>query len=91
MAGATLSVKVVPGASVDRVVGRYGEAVKVQVTAPPEGGKANEAVLELLATALSVRPSQLTLVRGHGHSRKVIHVQGIDLATAQTRLFGTRE
>src|SRR6185437_17138011 len=38
---ASLSIKVVPGAKQSRVVGRYGDAFKLQVSAPPEGGKAN--------------------------------------------------
>src|SRR6476620_2636829 len=52
---ATLNVKVVPGASRDRVVGRYGDGVKVQVSAPPEGGKANKAAIEVNARAPGVR------------------------------------
>ncbi|HWE97792.1 MAG TPA: DUF167 domain-containing protein [Tepidisphaeraceae bacterium] len=49
---ATLNVKVVPGAKRDRVVGRYGDGVKVQVSAPPEDGKANRAVVGVLAASL---------------------------------------
>ena len=45
----TLNVKVVPGAKADRVVGRYGEGIKLQVSAPPEGGKANAAVVRVVA------------------------------------------
>ena len=86
MSSATLSVKVVPGASRDRVVGRYGDAVKVQVSAPPEGGRANEAVLALLAHALNVRSNQLRLVRGHTQSRKVIQVDGVEQAEVDARL-----
>ena len=43
---ARLRVKVVPGSSRDEIVGRPGDAVKIKVTAPPEKGKANEAVVE---------------------------------------------
>ena len=83
---ATVSVKVVPGASRDRVVGRYGDALKVQVSAPPEGGKANKAVLALLAEALGVRPNQLRLVRGATQSRKVVEVDGLPQAEVDARL-----
>ena len=41
------------------MVGRYGDAIKVQVGAPPEDGKANRAVLELLSAALGVKPTAL--------------------------------
>ena len=83
---ATVSVKVVPGASRDRVVGRYGGAIKVQVAAPPEGGKANKAVLALLADALGVRPNQVRLVRGATQSRKVVEVDGVPQAEIDARL-----
>ena len=48
----TLIVKVVPGSSRDRIVGKYGDALKVQVSAAPERGRANEAVIALIAIAL---------------------------------------
>ena len=85
---ATVSIKVVPGASRDRIVGKYGDAVKVQVSAPPEGGKANQAVLALLAAALGVKPGRLRLVRGHAQSRKVIEVDGVQQADVNARLAG---
>ena len=49
---ARLRVKVVPGSSRDGIVGRLGDALKIKVTAPPKKGKANEAVVELLAAAV---------------------------------------
>ena len=75
---ALLNVKVVPGSSRDRVAGRYGEGVKVQVSAPPEGGKANRAVEELLAAALGVKAQQVRVVKGHSSPRKVVQVEGAD-------------
>ncbi|MDB5302148.1 MAG: hypothetical protein JWO87_3811 [Phycisphaerales bacterium] len=83
MAGvcATLNVKVVPGAKRDRVVGRYGDGVKVQVSAPPEDGKANRAVVQVLAEALDVKASQVEISRGHSQARKVVSVQGLDQMT----------
>jgi uncharacterized protein (TIGR00251 family) len=83
---ATLNIKVVPGARKDRVVGPYGDAVKVQVSAPPEGGKANAAVLKLLAEALGVRPAQLELLSGHTQPRKVVRVDGLESAEINARL-----
>jgi uncharacterized protein (TIGR00251 family) len=62
---ATLAIKVVPGASRDRVVGRYGDAIKVQVSAPPEDGKANKAVVRVLAEFLGTKPDQIEITRGH--------------------------
>ena len=61
--GATLSVRVTPRASRDEIL-RDGADLKVRVTAPPEDGKANAAVTKLLAKALGLPKSRLTLVRG---------------------------
>jgi uncharacterized protein (TIGR00251 family) len=83
---ATLNIKVVPGARKDRVVGAYGDAVKVQVSAPPEGGKANAVVLRVLAQALGVKPSQVELIAGHGQPRKVVRVDGLDEREIRSRL-----
>jgi uncharacterized protein YggU (UPF0235/DUF167 family) len=77
----TLNVKVVPGAKADRVTGRYGNGIKVQVSAPPEGGKANAAVVCVLAAAMGVRLNQVQVLRGHGQPRKVIVVEGMDAAS----------
>ena len=85
---AVLNIKVVPGARSDRVVGRYGDAIKLQVSAPPEDGKANRAVVQLLAESLGIEPQQVTIVRGHGQARKVVQIVGIELADAEARLLG---
>jgi len=83
---AILSIKVVPGAKKNRVVGKYGDAIKVQVSAPPEGGKANEAVIALLAEAIGVRPQQITISRGHTQPRKTVQIEGLDQSVAEQRL-----
>jgi uncharacterized protein len=83
-----VNVKVVPGASRDRVVGRYGDGIKVQVSAPPEEGKANGAVVELIADALGVKAGQVRIVRGHTQARKVVEVEGMDGAEVLGRLTG---
>lgn len=71
-----LQVKVVPGASRTRLAGRYGEGVKVQVSAAPEKGKANDAVIEVLADWLGLRPGQLTILAGHTQPRKTVRIAG---------------
>src|SRR5947207_8641105 len=52
---ATLHVKVVPGASRDRIAGKLGDALKVQVSAAAERGKANAAVIAVIAATLGLR------------------------------------
>lgn len=61
--GAEFAVRVTPGAARNAVIERDGE-LRITVTAPPENGKANTAVTQLLARALGVAPSTLTLLRG---------------------------
>lgn len=61
--GAEISVRVTPKAS-RNAVEREGDMIRVRVTAPPEDGKANAAVLRLLAKSLGVAKTRLTLVRG---------------------------
>lgn len=81
-----INVKVVPGSSRDRVAGRYGDGIKVRVLAPPEGGKANAAVVELLAAALGLKPQQVRVVKGHTQPRKVVDVAGMEPADVLARL-----
>ena len=83
---ATLRVKVVPGSRHDRVVGRYGDAIKVNVRAAPEGGEANAAVLQLLASVLDLQPSDLVLLRGHASPRKLIEIRALEQPELDRRL-----
>ncbi len=85
---AIITVKVVPGSKKTRVVGRYGDAIKVQVSAPPEGGKANEAVIAVLAGALGIHPNQISITRGHTQPRKTVQVDGLEQAAIEQRLLG---
>ena len=59
-----LHVRVQPKARANAVKGWHGEALRVSVTAAPEDGKANRAVIELLAETFDVAPSSIDLVRG---------------------------
>jgi uncharacterized protein (TIGR00251 family) len=81
-----LRLRVSPGARSASVVGRHGEAWKVRVAAPPEGGRANEAVLRLLAEALSLPRDAVTLVSGHGARDKIVQLVGLDQSQIQRRL-----
>jgi len=71
-------VKVVPGSSRDRIVGWLGDALKIKVTAPPEKGKANERVVELLAGALGIDAADVAIVAGHASPSKVVAIAGLD-------------
>jgi uncharacterized protein len=89
MAGARLHVKVVPGASRDRFMGLHGDGVRVQVSAPPEGGRANLAAAAVVAGALGVPASRVTLASGPASPRKTFLIEGwsdADLARALATL-----
>ncbi|MBL9078002.1 MAG: DUF167 domain-containing protein [Planctomycetes bacterium] len=83
-------MKVVPGAARDRIAGALGDALKVQVAAPPEQGKANARLCEVLAVALAVPTRAVQVVAGHGSPRKTVAVRGVDAATALARLLPAR-
>jgi uncharacterized protein (TIGR00251 family) len=67
------------------VVGVHGDAIKVQVTAPPVEGAANAAVADLLAKWLEVPRRSVEIVRGHGSRDKVVTI-----ATRAARELGAR-
>ncbi len=79
-----LSLKVVPGSSRDEIVGWLGDSLKVKVKAPPEKGRANEAVVALLAERLGVDASTISVVSGHGSPAKIVTINGLDDAALRT-------
>ena len=81
-----LKVKVQPGASRERFAGLHGDALKIAVTAPPERGKANAQVQNLLARALGIRGSQVQLHSGEKSRDKRFRLDGLTLEEARARL-----
>ena len=63
-----------------------GVKIMVRVTAAPESGKANEAVVALLAKQLRVPKRNVQIVRGHRSRDKLIRIEGIPAADAMKRL-----
>jgi len=79
--GVSVAVRLTPKARATRIQGVVAaadgtRALKAAVTAPPEKGKANAALLALLAKAWRVPKSSLALTAGAGDRRKVVHVAG---------------
>lgn len=87
--GTLIDVKVVPGASRDRVAGPLGMRLKVTVSRPPEKGAANRAVAELLAEALGLRARDVELAAGPTRPEKTFLIRGLDPAEVRRRLAGT--
>ena len=85
-ASTRLRLRVSPGSGRAEIVGRYGDAWKVRVAEPPEHGRANDAVLRLLADVLSVPREALTLVSGHGGRDKIVELTGVGPALIERRL-----
>ena len=79
-------LRVSPGARSAHVVGRHGEVWKVRVAAPAEGGRANEAVVRLLAETLSIPREDVTLVSGLGARDKIVQLTGLDPTQIERRL-----
>ena len=81
-----LRLRVVPGAGSTGVVGRHGNGWKVRVAAPPERGRANDAVVRLLAETLGLPARSVRLVSGLGGRDKMVELAGIDPAETESRL-----
>ena len=62
------------GARHNAILGTHAGALKLSVAAAPEKGKANNAVLGLLAEALGVAPSSIELLSGRTSPEKSVHV-----------------
>ena len=81
-----LKIKVVPGSSRNRIAGWLGESLKIRVTANPEKGKANDAVVSLLAETLRIPKQDVTVSVGAFSPRKVIKISGLSHREIKSRL-----
>lgn len=83
---ARISVTVSPGAARTELVGKHGDGWRARIAAPPERGRANDALIELLADALAVPRSSVRVVSGRAAKKKVVEVDGLTTAEAERRL-----
>lgn len=81
-----LKLKVIPGASRTAISGWLDDALKIQVAAAPERGKANKAVVELLCASLGVQRSCVRVLQGATSPTKVVEIDGLSLAEIRQRL-----
>ncbi|WP_165249639.1 DUF167 domain-containing protein [Paludisphaera soli] len=84
--GLLLDVHAQPGARRNGLIGERAGALRVAVTAPPDKGKANAAILEVLAEALGLRLSAIALVSGETSRHKRVLLAGIDPEEAARRI-----
>lgn len=83
-----LAIKAVPGSRRDQIVGPLGDRLKIKVAAPPEAGKANDAIVALLAETLGVRDRDITILSGHTNPEKVVRIAGLTAEAARRALGG---
>ena len=86
MSATRVRLRISPGARRTRVVGRHGDAWKLRVAAPPESGRANDALVRFLASTLALPRASVRLVSGHGAQDKIVELTGIDPSNVERRL-----
>lgn len=85
MASARITVRLTPRAARDEVAGFDGDVLRVRVTAPPVDGRANDALVRLLAKRLGVRRGAVSVVGGRTSRRKVVAVDGLTAEEVRRR------
>lgn len=73
-----VTVTVSPGAARNELAGRHGDGWRARVAAQPERGRANAALVELLAGALGIPRARVRVVGGATARRKVVEIDGLD-------------
>ena len=84
--GVVFSVKIVPGSSKTSVCGLLDGMVKIKISAPPEKGKANHSLVELLAKKLGVKRKDVHIISGQTNPVKSVEISGISAEMLATRL-----
>ena len=72
----TIEVQVQPKSSRDEITAYQSGRIKIRVTAPPEDGKANERVREIIAEEFGVSKSMVQIVKGQKSRLKIIKISG---------------
>lgn len=84
--GVEIAVRVAPGSPRPGVRGPYGDQLKVAVRSPPEKGKANHEVEEVLAAFFGVPTRQAQVVAGHTSRSKRVRIYGLDEGALRARV-----
>ena len=83
---ARLTIHVQPRASRTEVTGRYGDAIRIRLKAPPVDGAANEELVRFLADSLGVARAAVRIAAGGTSRRKTVLVEGISAEAAEAKL-----
>lgn len=84
--GVVLSVRVHPGAKRNEIRTGQADSLRVSVTTAPEKGKANKAVIELLAKSFEIRKSQMEILSGETSSQKRILITDASIEQLQEKI-----
>lgn len=76
--GIIISVRVEPKAGWKGISGIVGETIKVKVTSPPEGGKANKELIDVLSSAFGIKKSSVKVIKGITARNKAVEIEGIE-------------
>lgn len=85
---ARITVRLTPRGGRDAIDGWDGDLLRVRVAAAPVDGKANDALLRLLAKALGIAPSRVTLASGAQARVKTVDVDGMTADGVRAALGG---
>src|SRR5438034_9129339 len=89
--GSILVVRALPGARRNGIAGEVGGAVKIAVSAAPDKGKANQAIIEVLRAVLGVKSSQVELLSGFTSRQKKFLIRGCSKSNLEARLSSLLE
>ena len=84
--GITVKVHLQPRGKRDKIIGQHGDALKVQITAAPIEGQANDACVAFFARLLHVPKTKIAIISGGGSRDKVVRFSGISRATFEAVL-----
>ena len=85
--GVVIKVKLLPRSSRNHIAGKEGNRYKIKVTAPPVDGKANEALIKLLAKNLGIPGRDIEILSGHTSRLKTIRIQDLSTGDISDRLL----
>ena len=86
--GAALAIRVVPRAKKNEIAQILNDGtLKIRVTAPPVEGKANRAVIELIARVLEIPANRVEIVAGESSREKLVSILELDAASVQQKIL----
>lgn len=86
-----IQVQIQPGSSKDQIIGLHNGRLKIKISAPPVGGKANQNLIEFIAKALGVSKSKIEIVKGRTSKLKTLKISAIDQKSFSLLLNKYRE